>query len=120
MSTRTDALRHLRHKRVGDELRSLGPDHEDRADHDVRCATCLFDCMRRGGDRLEPSPEVVVDLAQPFEVAVENEDARMHPYSHGCGRHAGDARPENHHVCRPNPWDPADEHSPVRHPERMR
>ena len=64
-------------------------------DHDVGIDTDLLNGMLRRGDRLQRAAEVVIDLAQPVQVAVEHVDVGVHPHGQcGC-RHARHAGSEN-------------------------
>ena len=90
MSTSTEPVPHPGHQLVGDQLGGLGPDHQHGADDDVGVDAGLLDGMGAGGHRLEGAAEVVVDLAEALEVAVEDVDLGVH------ARRPGWRRP-----CRP-------------------
>ena len=54
-------------------MRGPGADDQDGADDDVGLDADLLDRVLGRGDRLELAPEVMVDLAQLVEVAIEDE-----------------------------------------------
>ena len=86
---------HLLDQRVGDQARRPGADDQHGPDDDVGLQADLLDGVLGRGDGLERAAEVVVDLAQPVEVAVEHEDLRMHADGHGGGGEAGHAGPDD-------------------------
>ena len=105
---------HPGHQLVGDQLGGLGPDDQHGADDDVGVDAGLLDGMGAGGHRLERAPEVVVDLAEALEVAVEDVDLGVHAHGQGGGGHAGHAGPEDDHLGAAHAGDTADQHPPRR------
>ena len=89
---------HLGDELVGDQVRGPGADDEDRADDDVRLEADLLDRVLGGGDGLELAAEVVVDLAQLVEVAIEDEHLGVHADGDGGGGEAGHPGAEDDHA----------------------
>ena len=96
MSTSTEPCRICSTSASRHEAGRPRPDDEHGADHDVGLEADLLDGVLRRGDRLERAAEVVVHLAQAVEVAVEDEDLRVHADRHGGGGEAGHAGTEDH------------------------
>ena len=95
MSTSTEPVAHLLDQRVGHEVGGPGADDEHGADDDVSVEADLLDGVLGGGDGLELAAEVMVDLAQAVEVAVEDEHLRVHADGDGGGGEAGHTRAED-------------------------
>ena len=107
------AVAHTTHQLITDQLRSLGPYDEDRTDDDVGVEADLLDGMSARRHRLQCATEVVVDLAQAFEVAVEDVDLGVHAHGEGGRRHAGHPGSEDHDLRAAHPGDPADQGAPA-------
>ena len=73
----------------------------------------LLDGVGAGRHRLEPAPEVVVDLAQALEVAVEDVDLGVHAHGQGGGGHAGHAGAEDHDLGAAHAGHAADQRAPA-------
>ena len=105
-------LAHGGHQVVGDQFGSLGPHDQDGADHDVGVDAGLLDGVGARGHRLQCAPKMVVDPAEALEVAIEDEDLRVHAHGEGGRGHAGDAGPQDHDFGAANTGHPAHQDTP--------
>ncbi len=68
--------------------------------------------MGAGGHRLEGPSKVVVHLAEPIEIAVEDVHLRVHSDGQGGCGHACHPGPQDHHLGAPDTGDAADQDAP--------
>ena len=120
MSTSTEPGRIRATSVVGDELGCPGAHHQHGADDEVGVEAGLLDGVGARGHRLQRAPEVVVDLAQPLEVAVEDVDVGVHAHGQGGRRHAGHPGAQDDHLGALDTRAPRRPASPGRRPGRIR
>jgi hypothetical protein len=104
---------HLFDQGVGDQLGGARPNHQYSPYDDVGVDADLLNGMLRRGDRLQRAAEVVIDLAQPVQVAVEHVDVGVHPHGQRGRGHARHPGPEDDHPGGADTGDPGHQDPPA-------
>ena len=103
--------RHVFQHIARDKFRSRRARHQHRAQHQVRNGYRFRDGVGVRSQRLDAAAEDVIEIAQPFEVAVNDDDGCAYTDGHLCGIRADDTAADDGDTARRNARHAAQQHA---------